>query len=127
MRYDTHTVNAVGIISVRMVKDGGGFHRCIFVPNDDLTGQPQEVIDAAKEAWTQEVIDAYQASIAEPVVELTLAEQEEVVKQQRAQAYRDELDPMFFQVQRGERKQQEYDDKVKEIRNRYPWPDGSTR
>lgn len=39
---------------------------------------------------------------------------------QRAQAYRTESDPLFFKAQRGEATQQEWLDKVAEIKARYP-------
>lgn len=38
----------------------------------------------------------------------------------RQQAYRDESDPLFFKWQRGEATEQEWLDKVAEIRSRYP-------
>ena len=43
-------------------------------------------------------------------------------RQGRAAAFAAEADPMFFQVQRGEASQAEYDAKVAEIRSRYPYP-----
>lgn len=39
---------------------------------------------------------------------------------QRAEAYRTESDPLFFKSQRGEATQQEWLDKVAEIKARYP-------
>jgi hypothetical protein len=42
------------------------------------------------------------------------------VKEQRAEAYRIESDPLFFKSQRGEATQQEWLDKVAEIKARYP-------
>jgi len=38
----------------------------------------------------------------------------------RAEAYKNESDPIFFKWQRGEAKQQEWLYKVEEIKNRYP-------
>ena len=43
-------------------------HRHSVAPGDDVTGEVQEVQDIAAALWTQEVIDAYQASIAAPEV-----------------------------------------------------------
>jgi hypothetical protein len=43
-------------------------HRHTVAPGDDVTGEIQEVQDIAAALWTQEVIDAYQASIAAPEV-----------------------------------------------------------
>jgi hypothetical protein len=42
------------------------------------------------------------------------------VEAQRAEAYRTESDPLFFKSQRGEATQQEWLDKVAEIKTRYP-------
>lgn len=44
-------------------------------------------------------------------------------RQSRAAAFAAEADPLFFQVQRGEATQADYDAKVIEIRARYPYPD----
>lgn len=44
------------------------------------------------------------------------------VEAQRAEAYRNESDPLFFKSQRGEVTQQEWLDKVAEIKARYPNP-----
>jgi hypothetical protein len=43
-------------------------------------------------------------------------------KEQRAVAYREEADPLFFGWQRGEKTEEEWLDKVAEIRARYPYP-----
>ena len=40
-------------------------HRHVVVPGDDVSGEVQEVQDIASVLWTDEVIAAYQASIAE--------------------------------------------------------------
>ena len=40
-------------------------HRHVVVPGDDVSGEIQEVQDIASALWTDEVIAAYQASIAE--------------------------------------------------------------
>jgi hypothetical protein len=40
----------------------------------------------------------------------------------RANAYRDEADPLFFKYQRGEGSEQEWLDKIEEIRQRFPYP-----
>jgi hypothetical protein len=44
------------------------------------------------------------------------------VEAQRAKAYRNESDPLFFKSQRGEATHQEWLDKVAEIKARYPNP-----
>jgi hypothetical protein len=40
----------------------------------------------------------------------------------RAEAYRMEADPIFFMSQRGEATEQEWLDKVAEIKERFPYP-----
>ena len=41
-------------------------HRHVVRPGDDVTGEAQEVQDIAAALWTDEVIAAYAASIADP-------------------------------------------------------------
>ena len=47
------------------VEVGRSYHRSLFMPGDDVSGQPQEVQDIAAAVWTAEVVAAYEASIAE--------------------------------------------------------------
>lgn len=42
------------------------FHRYILNPGDDVTAEEQRVQDVAATVWTQEVIDAYLASLPVP-------------------------------------------------------------
>ena len=44
----------------------------------------------------------------------------EIATIDRSEAYRNESDPIFFKWQRGEATQQEWLDKVNEIKQRYP-------
>lgn len=46
----------------------------------------------------------------------------ESARRNRQAAFAAEADPLFFQVQRGEADQADYDAKVIEIRQRYPYP-----
>lgn len=50
---------------------------------------------------------------------------EEIKKQQvqmlRAAAFKDEADPLFFKVQRGEATMEQWQAKVEEIRQRHPY------
>ena len=39
------------------------FHREALVPGTDVSGKDQEIIDLANLLWTQEIIDAYNASL----------------------------------------------------------------
>ena len=51
-------------------------------------------------------------------VKLSLIEN---ARQSRAEAYREEADPLFFKWQRGEVTEQEWLDKIEEIKQRYPY------
>jgi hypothetical protein len=55
-------------------------------------------------------------------VEQRKADQLASLKQQRAYAYTQEADPLFFKAQRGEATMTEWEAKVEEIRTRYPYP-----
>ena len=46
------------------VEVGRQYHRHVRVPGDDMTNECAEMQAVATALWTQEVIDAYQASIA---------------------------------------------------------------
>lgn len=58
-------VRRVDIVLKDDVEVGRSYHRFVFQPGDDVSDQPKEVQDVAAAVWTPEVIDAYQASIAE--------------------------------------------------------------
>jgi hypothetical protein len=47
----------------------------------------------------------------------------EQIRKDRANAYADEADPLFFKYQRGEGSEQEWLDKIEEICNRFPYPE----
>jgi hypothetical protein len=68
-------------------------------------------------SWYQDwsVIDLTQAEIDDIKTQKNLE-----AKSNRAEAYRNESDPIFFKWQRGESTQQEWIDKVNEIKARYP-------
>ena len=70
--------------------------------------------------WTQ-VWDVVSASDSE--IEQRKTDQIESIKQQRAEAYTEETDPLFFKAQRGEATIEEWSAKIEEIRNRYPYPE----
>lgn len=52
-----------------VLKDGTekarSYHRALFMPGDDVSAEPQEVRDVAATVWTEEVVKAYKASIAD--------------------------------------------------------------
>ena len=47
----------------------------------------------------------------------------ERVRKNRAEAYREESDPIFLKWQRGEASEQEWLDKIAEIKERFPKPE----
>jgi hypothetical protein len=55
-------------------------------------------------------------------VELPVSQQTENLKAARGHAYTEEADPLFFKAQRGEAELAEWENKVQEIRDRYPYP-----
>jgi hypothetical protein len=59
------------------------------------------------------------------VMDLPVDEQIENLKAARAQAYTQEADPLFFKWQRGEVNKSAWSDKVQEIRDRFPYPEGT--
>ena len=69
---DQITVVENGIVlyreATRIMEDGNEisktFHRTSLTPGQDLTGQPENVVAIANAAWTQDVIDAYNAALA---------------------------------------------------------------
>lgn len=77
----------------------------------------EETPNLVNGVWYQDytVVDATAEEIA--AREAALNEQ---AKQNRINAYRDESDPLFFKWQRGEATEQEWLDKVAEIKARYP-------
>lgn len=70
---DQITVTENGIVlyreATRILKDGEQiaqtFHRTSLTPAQDLTGQPANVVAICNAAWTEEVIAAYEAQMAE--------------------------------------------------------------
>jgi hypothetical protein len=55
--------------ATRVLEDGvilsSSFHRHVLSPNDDLTDQDPKVVAIAQATWTPEVIEAYEAMLAE--------------------------------------------------------------
>jgi hypothetical protein len=58
-----------------------------------------------------------------PLPEPTVEEVLQMQRAARAAAYQSESDPLFFKAQRGEATEQEWLDKIEEIRARYPYPE----
>ncbi len=69
---DQITVTENGIVlyreATRIMEDGNQisqtYHRTSLTPGQDLTGQPANVVAICNAAWTQEVINAYNAQVA---------------------------------------------------------------
>jgi hypothetical protein len=57
-------------------------------------------------------------------LDLPVAQQNENLKAARATAYTEEADPLFFKAQREEAELTEWEAKVQEIRDRFPYPEG---
>jgi DNA-binding transcriptional LysR family regulator len=70
---DQITVTENGIVlyreATRILKDGDEiaktYHRTSLTPGQDLTGVPSNVVAICNTAWTDAVISAYQAQVAE--------------------------------------------------------------
>ena len=43
------------------------YHRYVLSPGDDLTGQPSDISSIANAVWTDEIINAYSASLVPQV------------------------------------------------------------
>ena len=62
-----------------------------------------------------------EAEVTAEVARLQAELPNKIAKQNRAEAYKLEADPLFFKAQRGEATQQEWLDKVAEIQQRFPY------
>jgi hypothetical protein len=76
-------------------------------------GQPALQSGEWVQVWSTLALTAAEVAQAQ-------AERAEKVRRQRARAYRDESDPLFFKAQRGECSMSEWVAKVNEIKARYP-------
>lgn len=61
-------VREASIIQEDGVELTRSFHRYVLAPGSNLEGQPQEVVSIANAVWTQEIIDAYNASLEAYVI-----------------------------------------------------------
>jgi len=86
-------------------------------PQVDHTKNVIETAEIVGGTWTQKfsVVDASDVEIEERKQGINLDAQNN-----RANAYREESDPIFFKSQRGEATEQEWLDKVNEIKQRFP-------
>lgn len=87
--------------------------------HEDGTYKADDESTPVDEAWewvqVWEVSDATEEEIAERITALNAQ-----AEANRAEAYRNESDPLFFKSQRGEATNQEWLDKVAEIKARFP-------
>ena len=94
------------------------------IETDDEGNETQKPSPWVKDGWT-EITEQEAVAITNPplseseAAEAALAE----ARANRAAAYAAEADPLFFKAQRGEAEMQEWQDKVAEIRARYPYPE----
>lgn len=88
---------------------------------DPITQNIKEGIPAIENGEWVQVWELTNASPEE--IEERTAQRLEGIKAQRAAAYKEESDPLFFKAQRGEATMEEWIAKVDEIRNRYPYPE----
>jgi hypothetical protein len=87
------SISGTGVVNVKTVDEPTNYcHRYCLVPNSDLTGQPEDVVAAATEAWTSEVIAAWNLAHPPPTAE-ELAQQALVQAryEAKAQAFIDNL------------------------------------
>lgn len=68
-------------------------------------------------------IDWSQVKTAEAKVAEAAEQALETARNSRAAAYESESDPLFFKAQRGEAELADWEAKVTEIRERFPYPE----
>jgi hypothetical protein len=62
---------------------------------------------------------------ADQVQQEKLEAEKKRIERNRRRAYEQEADPLYLKWQRGEATEQQWLDKIEEIRNRFPKPDES--
>lgn len=83
------------------------------------TNYPQVDYKQNVEEGTPELIDGVWTQVWN-VTNKSQSEVDKITVELRAEAYRNESDPLFFKAQRGEATHEEWLDKVNEIKTRYP-------
>ena len=93
----------------------------VFIEHDPETEKLVSCDPYVLEGWAYTVV-VEQKTTEEIESEQAIrdAAHKAMVEAQRAEAYRNESDPLFFKSQRGEVTEQEWLDKVAEIKARYP-------
>lgn len=59
-------------LQIREIADSGGYHRRVITPNEDVSGEVQEIKDKAEELWTDEVKSAWATFQAEQEAKFNL-------------------------------------------------------
>ena len=66
-----NTLNKIEVVTdykhlqIREITDSGGYHRKVLTPDEDVSGEVQEIKDKAEELWTDEVKSAWTTFKAE--------------------------------------------------------------
>ena len=70
-------------IQIREITDTGGYHRRVLTPDEDVSGEVQEIQDKAEAVWTDEVKTAWTTFQAEQETQRAkeLAEHEAKLKE----------------------------------------------
>ena len=72
----SHTLNNIQIagkhkhFNIRELTDSGGYHRRVITPDEDISGEVQEIQDIAEAEWTDEVKSAWTTFQAEQEAKL---------------------------------------------------------
>jgi hypothetical protein len=74
------TLNKIEVVTdynhlqIREITDTGGYHRRVLTPDEDVSGEVQEIKDKAEELWTDEVKSAWTTFQAEQESEIDIQE-----------------------------------------------------
>lgn len=119
LKLDNPNVSFPYSIGDELLKEYGVYRvTSVQYPNVDYTKNVTEELPKLVEGvWYQNylITDASVEEINQRKVDLNLQAQAN-----RAEAYRNESDPLFFKWQRGKATEQEWLDKIQEIEMRYP-------
>lgn len=113
MNYRNPRFNGVGSINCEIEHPVYG-----WIP---FTASPDDTEEVGREVYAAALAEGP----SEYVAPLPPANDEviEVAKMRRQYAYTAEADPLFFKTQRGEATQQDWLDKIAEIKVRFPYPE----
>jgi len=73
--------------------------------------------------WLSDTPKPTQAELDAAWPQVQYEQQRAEIETQRRNAYTQEADPLFFSYQRGEATEQDWLDKVAEIKTQYPYPE----